>query len=97
MQREALDLLRTAHGADSPQAAYGSVKLANILREQRRFGEAERLLLDAHAVPAGEEAHHGGDRAAEALVELYEAWGRPEEADRYRTALGAPEPAPVSG
>jgi ATP/maltotriose-dependent transcriptional regulator MalT len=91
-QREVLDLLAAAHGADSPQAAYAAVKLARILQQRGRFAEAERLLLEAHAAPEGT-AHHGGNRAREALVELYEAWGRPADADRYRSS----DAEPVSG
>ena len=88
-QREAFGLLRAAHGADSPEAASGAVKLAGLLQRQRRFAEAERLLLDAHAAPRRETAgHHGTGRAVRALIELYEAWGRPGDAARYR-ALAA--------
>ncbi len=69
--------------------AQGNLGLA--LLAQRRFGEAEAHLKASHrTLQALSDSEP--DRLHEArrhLVELYEAWGRPEEAARYRATAGA--------
>ena len=57
--------------------------LAASLTAQGRYAEAEALLL--HALPALEAIHHAEvPLTRERLVALYEAWGRSEDAERYR-------------
>jgi tetratricopeptide (TPR) repeat protein/tRNA A-37 threonylcarbamoyl transferase component Bud32 len=72
------------------RAAY-RLPLGNLLAERGRFAEAEPLLLSAHATYLAVEGP-GGRRAADAassLVKLYEAWGRPDEADLFRPGTAA--------
>jgi serine/threonine protein kinase/tetratricopeptide (TPR) repeat protein len=59
-----------------------------------RYAEGERELLAALQIveAALGPDHPRNDRIRFRLVELYEAWGRPEEAARYRTGLGKPQP-----
>jgi eukaryotic-like serine/threonine-protein kinase len=58
-----------------------------------RYGEAEAVLLDARreleatAAPPRRDV----DATVTRLIELYEAWGKPDKAAMYRTRLG-PEP-----
>jgi non-specific serine/threonine protein kinase/serine/threonine-protein kinase len=64
-------------------------KLGRCLSGMRRFEEAETKLLEAHeiqtqAVGAG---HDQTKKVVKNLVELYDAWGRPEKARRWREAL----------
>ena len=78
---------------DPTQAAattlFSTIKLAGFLREAGRFAEAERLLLAAQDEQghAGTEAHPGSPQLVSALVALYEGWGRPDEATRWRAQL----------
>ena len=82
-----------AAGVDAWQMCDARVFLGGVLREQRRFDEAEPLLVAgyeglvarAERIPPNER-----DRIALAqkqLVKLYEAWGKPDEAARWRTIL----------
>jgi tetratricopeptide (TPR) repeat protein/tRNA A-37 threonylcarbamoyl transferase component Bud32 len=85
--------LRTAHRIAEAAYEEGTLGLAGyqnylgrVLGHRGKHAEAESLLIasyDAHV------AAHGVDSeitagAAEGLIELYEAWGRPDEAARYR-------------
>jgi tetratricopeptide (TPR) repeat protein len=56
-----------------------SVHHGRCLTELERFEEAEAVLLDAY----------NGDKepALEALIDLYDAWGKPEKAAEYRELL----------
>ena len=61
-------------------------RLAEILRAQERYAEAEQILLDVYQrleTKRGS-AHKYTQEAGRDLIKLYEAWGRPEEAARYR-------------
>jgi len=90
---EAETELRTAHAiaeAAYPEGGLGiagyQAHLGRLLVKQRKFSEAEPLLIASY--DANLEAH-GADNpgtaaAASSLVELYEAWGRLNDADRYR-------------
>ncbi|MEW6743705.1 MAG: serine/threonine-protein kinase [Planctomycetota bacterium] len=64
-----------------------------FLMKLRRYDEAEPLLLQSYAVFR---ASLGGDHpetqsAARDLIALYEAWGRRDEAERYREAAARPD------
>ncbi|MCP3963877.1 MAG: serine/threonine protein kinase [bacterium] len=63
--------------------------LGGCLTELERYAESEPLLVESHA--AFEEkrtaSHPSTKRAVGRLIGLYEAWGRPEEAARYRARL----------
>ena len=73
-----------------------NVYIAQALLGQQRFAEAEAPLLDAYRFyveSRGAESESARD-AAETLVELYEGWGRPEEAMPYRSsASGSASPS----
>ncbi len=63
--------------------------LAALYLEQGWYDEAEPVLvkvLDAQRRVLGEE-HRDTVRAINCLIMLYEAWGKPEKADQWRTKL----------
>lgn len=66
------------------------MRFAECLAGRNRFVEAEDALLDAHRILAaalGEE--HGRVAAAvTALIENYDAWGKPDRADEWRQKRG---------
>jgi serine/threonine-protein kinase len=75
--------------------AYARCLLGEALAGQREFPAAEPLLLDAHKAlterrgkipPLERDATLRG--AAERLVRLYEAWGKPDQAEEWRKKLG---------
>lgn len=65
--------------------------LGHCLTRMERFEEAEPVLLECYEklTTSMGAAHPRTVGAAEKLVELYTAWGRPEEAARYAQATGA--------
>ena len=92
--REAESALR--HAIDAPnndplRLNNWKSHLAIALTGQRRFDEAEALLLEANGVIAEIERGADGDRILginlEALRDLYRAWGKAEEEQRYETEL----------
>ncbi len=90
LAREAVGILTKRHGADFWRTAVARSVLGASLAGQGRFDEAEPLLVDSYPIIAEEKK--GMFYPVEALgrlVDLYEAWGKPAAADRYRALLTA--------
>jgi len=83
--REALTIRRTVLPADDWEISHAAVLLGRVLVEERAFGEAETLLLEAHAALADERGVPAAPRreARRSLVALYEAWGKRNQAARF--------------
>ncbi|NNF58759.1 MAG: serine/threonine protein kinase [Rhodothermaceae bacterium] len=77
-QREALTVLQESRGSTNTSAVFSAVKLAGFLREQRRFEQAEELLLELDAALSNVDSSsaNGALQVATELAALYEAWGR---------------------
>jgi tetratricopeptide (TPR) repeat protein len=96
--RECLDVA-TEHYPDSWRFFNIQSKLGDVLVKQERYAEAEPLLIQGYQgiktredqVPA--QLRSRLVEAAERLVRLYEAWGRPEKAAEWRTKLPKPDRA----
>jgi tetratricopeptide (TPR) repeat protein len=75
--------------------------LGLALLGQQRFDEAQPLLLTGYEGMKQQEAKIPPAQrrpladAGGRIVELYERWGRPAEADRWRKKLGLPVPQPL--
>jgi serine/threonine protein kinase len=96
--RDAIDAWERLYGPDFPTAAEMRCALADVLSAQGRYAEAETFLLVAYAALAGRRGQGANSEniALSRLVKLYEVWGKPEEAARYRS-LYAAEAAQPSG
>jgi tetratricopeptide (TPR) repeat protein len=90
---EAERLLRDAleiYGKTLPRThwrfGYTQTLLGNRLMLDGRFREAERFLLDGYEAlrVRQSERHTERDAAASYLVALYAAWGKPDEASKWR-------------
>lgn len=84
--REARDICLARFGPESPRAWEATVALGEAELGLERFQYAESLLVpvyDAHAAKHGED-HAKTTRVRELVERLYEAWGRPDMAARYR-------------
>ncbi len=84
--RTALAIAARAYPAGSPGVAGYQSFLGGLLVRQRDFSAAEPLLVAAYDANLGA---YGADNpgtaaAAASLVELYETWGRSEDAARFR-------------
>jgi Tfp pilus assembly protein PilF len=86
--RESLELRRAALPAGHWLIASSESVVGACLTALRRFPEAERLLLHAHGalLAALGPAHERTLEARRRLVTLYEAWGRPRQAEPFRAA-----------
>jgi serine/threonine-protein kinase len=86
---QVLERLFAVLGPDEVIAHAARSVLGEIEMRRGSFDEAERLLLDAHEglIRLLAPAHPEAVRARARLVTLYESWGRPAMADRYREKL----------
>jgi tetratricopeptide (TPR) repeat protein len=90
--REALTIRRKIQPGDWTTFDTEST-LGEALLDQKRFADAEKPLLSggeglqqrAGAIPAQDKARL--TKAIERLVRLYEAWGKPDEAAKWRAEL----------
>ncbi len=87
--REAITLRTDALGADHWRVAVARSTLGLCLTEAGRYAEAEPLLTESYETLR---ATHGADddrveTARERVVQLYDAWGRPEAIARFDRAV----------
>jgi tetratricopeptide (TPR) repeat protein len=92
--RESLRLRRRALPAGHWLVASSEGVLGECLTRRGRYREAEALLLRSHEALAAAmgERHERTADARRRLVALYEAWGRPARADRYRDPADPAKP-----
>ena len=66
--------------------------LGECLTLQKRYADAEPLLLDSYEILESTTVSNDARRteALQRLVSLYEAWGKPQEAARYPSRLSSP-------
>ena len=90
----AREALAAAYGPEHWRTAWAQALPGAALAALGRFAEAEPLLVSAHEVLSqGTGARDTQVQSStQYLVELYEAWDRPEDAARYEAALAARDP-----
>ncbi|MHC4990509.1 MAG: tetratricopeptide repeat protein [Planctomycetota bacterium] len=91
--RDALEILQRSLGPDHWRVARIRSDHGACLTELGRYREAEEMLLaglSSLQQGLGEE-HDYTRRAGGRLVALYEAWGKPVEADKYRVPSAGPQ------
>jgi serine/threonine protein kinase/Tfp pilus assembly protein PilF len=97
--RDAIDVQSRALPPDHWQQAHARAMLADVLVAQRRYGEAETLLLGAFKSMTENRGAPAVRRRETALrlSKLYDAWGKPDEAARWsaRAAPAATATAPA--
>jgi tetratricopeptide (TPR) repeat protein len=85
--RRAIAVRLELGGPNTPLMAVMNGSLAEILMLRRAYPQAELLLqqsaiiFDSHSIPS---THADYRQLLERFVNLYEAWGRPEQAEQYR-------------
>lgn len=77
---EAVPLLIAARGEADSETQRTRNRLGAVLVALERYEDAEAVLLAAYAAAPDETRSF----TSQELVELYDAWGRPDEAGRYR-------------
>jgi serine/threonine protein kinase len=89
--RDSIEKLRQVHRKGAVAIARAEGTLGETLTRQGRFAEAEPLLLTSYSDIMAAVKRESNYMALESLVrvvELYDGWGKPDEATRYREALG---------
>jgi eukaryotic-like serine/threonine-protein kinase len=85
----ALEIRRQAQGSRAAMVAQTLSALAGIRMQRGQYESAQALLLEALGMTSGHAAEGALPRGIHSnLARLYESWGRPDEAARYR-ALAA--------
>jgi tetratricopeptide (TPR) repeat protein len=85
--REAVVVYTATLGAEHIRTADAQMWLGLCLTARAQYEQAEAALLPSLAIiEAGGEASMT-QRAVQALADLYEAWGRPDQAAPYRARL----------
>jgi serine/threonine-protein kinase len=84
--RKRVEIYASALGPDHGWTAHAQAVLGSCLTGLRRYPEAERLLLTGYSslrAGSGLEDRYTQD-AVTRLITLYRAWGRDDDAERYR-------------
>jgi serine/threonine-protein kinase len=91
---EALHIRQKALPKGHPDIAETQSALGGCLTALGRYHDAEPLLVEGYGVLRSKTGEHSSAvrAAAERLVRLYEAWGEPEKAAKYRGLATAPAP-----
>ena len=90
--RQGHEIRRTKLPKDHPDIAEAESALGACLTRLRMFDEAESLLVSSYQVLRSKQvASRVTDDARQHLVDLYNAWGKPDKAAPYRA--GAPKAA----
>jgi tetratricopeptide (TPR) repeat protein len=91
LARHVLRHFQTKYGDKNLLTVRARIYVAEALREQRRFSEAEPALLSVYETVKGGRGMAANVRwfAANALARLYDAKGQPDEAAKYRALAPA--------
>ncbi len=84
--QKAIDTLSRHQNADSPMMLRARHALGECLIETGDFQDAE-----SHLLAGGESGQKMESAQLEALVRLYERWGKPDRAEHYRSMLARQE------
>lgn len=87
--REALEIRTRLLPGGNQLIGASEGALGECLTTQKRYAEAQPLLLRSYATMKKVQGEHGPLtlEAVRQLAALYQAWGKPEEAARYQTAV----------
>jgi len=87
--REAISVFKKTFPDDHWQIANSSSLLGGCLTRLARYSEAERLLVESYSLLKKQfgENHRRTVAALERIIELYDAWGKPDKAEQYRAFL----------
>jgi thiol-disulfide isomerase/thioredoxin len=97
--RHVLETRRRVLGDEHPDTLAGMHNLARLYCDRSRYLEAEPLCLKAVELASHTlgESHPSAVKSLNLLISLYEAWGKPEEAGKWRGKLSQTAAQAVSG
>ncbi|HEX8843353.1 MAG TPA: tetratricopeptide repeat protein [Pyrinomonadaceae bacterium] len=84
--RKAIELYQSSINRGSPSITLARIHLAESLTAQKKYEEAEKVLLEAYkdASEVQGASHWRTKDVARELVKLYDTWGKPDRAAEYR-------------
>jgi tetratricopeptide (TPR) repeat protein len=86
--REAVEIAQAKYPPGHPSITAAQSSLGECLVRQKRYADAEPLLRAAAERPAGARPEPN-TQALQRLVDLYSAWGKSDQAVRWRERLEA--------
>jgi tetratricopeptide (TPR) repeat protein len=91
LQQQAVAIALEGLGPEHPDLAMYRSQLGSILTQLKRYDEAEQSLFAAYQVLEPQLAKGSRDSllCARRLADLYDAWGKPEQAATYRALVPA--------
>jgi serine/threonine-protein kinase len=94
--REGLDIRRKAFPTGDWRTAEAESVLGGCLAALHRYDEAEPLLVESYATLKAKRGERNNltQQTLKRLIDLYEAWGKPDQAAQYRALLPKPESSP---
>jgi serine/threonine protein kinase len=86
---ESLERRRRVQGHEHVRTIHNMVRLGWVYTEQKRYSEAKELLLDAFELSNRVLGPHDQVTigSIDKIIVLYKAWGKPEEAEKWRAKL----------
>jgi tetratricopeptide (TPR) repeat protein len=86
---ESLERRRRVQGHEHVRTIHNMVRLGWVYTEQKRYSEAKALLLDAFELSNRVLGPHDQVTigSIDKIIVLYKAWGKPEEAEKWRAKL----------
>jgi eukaryotic-like serine/threonine-protein kinase len=89
LYRQAIDAERKVFPEDHWEIATIKSLLGGCLIAERRYREAEPLVLESYRIIESQfgDSHERTRAALRRIVDLYSAWGKPTQAARYKTLL----------
>jgi serine/threonine protein kinase len=92
--KKALDLVRRELGPEHLSTLHALERLAMAYQAQRKYEQTELCIVEAlQGSPPRRDERHGAAHVSlmKRLVDLYNAWGRPEQAAAWQKKLEAPD------
>ena len=87
MLREALEIRLAVYGETKGLTTDAKRALGSCLTTLARYEEAEPLLIDRYTFYNNEPDQEEAQKALEAIIDLYTAWGKPVRATAYQDSL----------
>jgi tetratricopeptide (TPR) repeat protein/tRNA A-37 threonylcarbamoyl transferase component Bud32 len=88
--QQSLAMLRQTLGEDAPEVGWVVRDLVPVFIAQKEFADAETMLLARYQWSTRQPEPRFRQEVAQMLVNLYQAWGKPDKAAQWSAALSKP-------
>ena len=87
---QCVTIMERYHGGDSPWTASVLAMYGSVLKDAEKYADAETKYLRALTIYAMKNmgpSHPEASSALKGIIELYEAWGKPDAAANWRAKI----------